>query len=86
MHRELYAIAEEVASRLSRSLPPMKCQTCDELLYHYGHAVQLFTTAMRDGGSLVRTAEETEDLARKCNDANDTLMEHLCQDHKAASL
>jgi hypothetical protein len=55
----------------------MKCRKCDELLSDYKYAVKLFTTALLHGGNHLHIAKETEDLARKCHDTSDALMDHL---------
>jgi hypothetical protein len=86
MYRELCAIADEAAPEVEQELDsPMKCKRCGDLLSEYKQAVKRFTTAMRDASSLLRTAKETEDLARKCNDANDALLEHLRQHRRDLS-
>ena len=63
----------------------MKCRKCEELLSDYKHAVKAFATALLHGGNYLHTAKETEDLARKCNDTSDALMEHLRQHRRDLS-
>jgi len=73
------------SSPLKQALDSVKCQTCGTLLADYKDAVELFTTAVRNEGNLLRRSTETEALAQKCTEANNTLMEHLRQHRRDLS-
>jgi hypothetical protein len=64
----------------------MDCRTCDDLVAAYTSAVDLYTTAVRDIGTLAgddfRLAfKDAERLRLACCDADHALIAHFRQDH-----
>ena len=64
----------------------MPCRTCDDLLAAYKSAVDLYTTAARDIGTMAgdefRMASKQAELLRlACHDADNALIAHFWQDH-----